>query len=209
MLNHPMNRSITNHSIVNGRGAVYWLETERCRLRRFTADDRDWLRELYADPDVTRYLGGVKRAAQADDLLQTRILDYYDANPGLGIWMTEERSTATRLGFHLLNHIQGESIIQVGYSLTKPAWGRGIATEVASAVLQYGFVDLGLPRIAGMASLGNLASQHVLQKIGLERRGERAFPHPAYAAEGPMAWFEGEREEWHEEEKREKGKVKS
>ena len=63
-------------------------------MRRFTRDDRDWLRELYADPDVTRYLGGVKSAAQADDLLQTRILDYYDANPGLGIWMTEERSTA-------------------------------------------------------------------------------------------------------------------
>jgi [ribosomal protein S5]-alanine N-acetyltransferase len=174
----------------------YWLETERCGLRRFTPDDRDWLRDIYADPDVTRYLGGVKTAAQADDLLQTRILDYYDANPGLGIWMTVEKSTGTRLGFHLLNHIQGESIIQVGYSLTKPAWGHGFATEVAVAVLRHGFVTLRLPSIAGMASLGNLASQHVLQKIGLERRGERAFPHPAYAAEGPLAWFEREAEAW-------------
>jgi len=181
---------------VNGRSALYWLETARCQLRRFTPDDRDWLRELYADPEITRYLGGVKTAAQTDDLLQTRILDYYDANPGLGIWMTVERSTGTRLGFHLLNHIQGESIIQVGYSLTKPAWGRGFATEVAVAVLRHGFVTLGLPCIAGMASLGNMASQRVLQKIGLERRGERAFPHPAYAAEGPMAWFERERDAW-------------
>jgi RimJ/RimL family protein N-acetyltransferase len=182
----------------------YWLETERCGLRRFTPDDRDWLRELYADADVTRYLGGVKSAAQADELLKTRILDYYDEHPGLGIWMTEERTTGTRLGFHLLNHIQGESIIQVGYSLTKPAWGRGFATEGAVAVLRHGFVTLGLPRIAGMASLGNVASQRVLEKIGLERRGERAFPHPAYAAEGPMAWFEGEREEWQRKEKSEK-----
>jgi RimJ/RimL family protein N-acetyltransferase len=174
----------------------YWLETERCGLRRFTAEDRDWLRELYADPDVTRYLGGVKNAAQADELLKTRILDYYEEHPGLGIWMTEERATGTRLGFHLLNHIQGESIIQVGYSLTKPAWGRGFATEGAVAVLRHGFVTLGLPRIAGMASLGNVASQRVLEKIGLERRGERAFPHPAYAAEGPLAWFEREAEAW-------------
>ena len=68
-------------------------------------------------------------------------------------------------------------------------------------MLRHGFVTLGLPRIAGMASLGNVASQHVLEKIGLERRGERAFPHPAYAAEGPMAWFEGEREEWQRKEK--------
>ena len=174
----------------------YWLETERCGLRRFTRDDRDWFRDLYADPDVTRYLGGVKNAAQADELLETRILAYYDQHPGLGIWMTEERATGTRLGFHLLNHIQGESIVQVGYSLTRPAWGRGFATEGALAVLRHGFVTLGLPSIAGMASLGNVASQHVLEKIGLERRGERAFPHPAYASEGPLAWFEREREAW-------------
>jgi len=63
-------------------------------------------------------------------------------------------------------------------------------------VLRYGFADLGLPAIAGMAHLKNLASQRVLAKIGLERRGERAFPHPAYAAEGPMAWFERERDAW-------------
>lgn len=174
----------------------HWLETDRCGLRRFTADDRDWLRDLYADEEVTRYLGGVRTPAQVDELLQTRILEYYDAHPGLGIWMTVERSTGTRLGFHLLNNIQGESIIQVGYSLTRAAWGRGMATEVAAAVLRYGFEELGLPRIAGMASLGNIASQRVLEKIGLERRGERAFPHPAYAAEGPMAWFEREADAW-------------
>ena len=49
---------------------------------------------------------------------------------------------------------------------------------MAAAVLRYGFVDLRLPRITGMASVRNHASQRVLLKIGLERRGERAFPHP-------------------------------
>jgi RimJ/RimL family protein N-acetyltransferase len=47
-----------------------------------------------------------------------------------------------------------------------------------------------------MANLGNIASQRVLEKIGLERRGERAFSHPAYAAEGPMAWFERDAQAW-------------
>jgi RimJ/RimL family protein N-acetyltransferase len=67
---------------------------------------------------------------------------------------------------------------------------------MARAVIGYGFEKLGLPRITGIASLQNAPSQHVLQKIGLRRAGERVFPHPAYAAEGPMAWFEGDREEW-------------
>jgi [ribosomal protein S5]-alanine N-acetyltransferase len=174
----------------------FWLATERLALRRFTADDLDFLAELYGDPDVTRYLGGMKDHAATRDLLNTRILEYYDLHPGLGIWMTVERQTGRRLGFHLLNHIQGESIIQVGFTLAAHAWGRGYATEMGTAVLRYGFADLRLPRIVGMANRENVASQRVLHKIGLQRNGERSFPHPAYALAGPLAWFERDADAW-------------
>ena len=161
-----------------------------------TENDLDWLAALYADAEVTRHLGGLKTRDQVADMLRKRVIEYYDANPGLGVWMTIERATGEPVGFHLLNNIQGETIIQVGYGLLKPAWGRGFATEMAEAVLRYGFANLGLPHIAGIASLPNVASQNVLAKIGLERRGERAFTHHAYAAMGPMAWFERERDAW-------------
>jgi RimJ/RimL family protein N-acetyltransferase len=180
-------------------GAPYWLTTNRLALRRFTPADLDWLAELYSDRDVTRYLGGVKDRAGTEELLATRILQYYDEHPGLGIWATVERASGTCLGFHLLNHIRGESIIQIGFTLAKSAWGNGFGTEMADAVLRYGFVDLKLPRVAGMASLQNHASQRVLLKIGLERRGERAFPHPDYASAGAMAWFERDAADWQAE----------
>jgi len=172
------------------------LTTGRLALRRFTPDDLDWLAGLYGDPEVTRHLGGVKSRGQTQDFLGARILNYYDEHPGLGIWMTVDRGTGNPVGFHLLNHIRGESIIQVGYALARPAWGKGYASEMAEAVLGYGFRELRLPRIAGMTSKQNHASLRVLQRIGLERRGERAFPHPDYAAEGPMAWFEREAAAW-------------
>jgi len=151
---------------------------------------------VYADADVTRYLGGALSRERVQEMLQKRILEYYDAHPGLGIWMTVERATSARVGFHLLNHPHGESFVQIGFTLAKAAWGKGYGTEMASAVLRYGFIDLQLPTIAGFASLPNVASQRVLEKIGLHRRGERAFTHPAYAAEGPMAWFERDRLSW-------------
>ena len=173
-----------------------WLETERLSLRRFVPADFEWLCQLYADPEVTRYLGGLQTPERVQEMLQTRFLEYYDLHPGLGIWLTTERSTQARIGFHLLNNIQGETIIQVGFALSKPAWGKGYGTEMALAVVRHGFNALRLPHIVGMASLANLASQRVLEKIGLRRNGERAFPHPAYAAEGPMAWFERSRAEW-------------
>ena len=177
----------------------YWLTTERLALRRFTAADLSWFAALYSDREVTQYLGGVKDRAQSEEYLNTRILQYYDEHPGLGMWVTVESATGAGVGFHLLNHIRGESIIQIGFTLAKSAWGKGFGTEMAAAVLRYGFLDLNLPRIAGMASLQNHASQRVLLKIGLERRGERAFAHPDYASEGPMAWFERDAADWRAE----------
>jgi RimJ/RimL family protein N-acetyltransferase len=174
----------------------FWLCTERLGLRRFTPADLDWLIEFNSDYEVTRFLGGTKDREKTEEMLNVRILQYYQEHPGLGFWMTVERSTGTRVGFHLLNHIQGESMIQVGYGLHRWAWGRGFATEMAAAVLRYGFVDRALPRIVAIANIENVASQHVLLKIGLERRGERAFSHPAYASQGPLAYFERDARDW-------------
>ena len=173
-----------------------WLETGRLALRRFTLDDLDTLARLHADPVVTRYLGGVKDRATTEAQLRTRILDYYEQHPGLGVWATLERVTGTLVGFHVLNHIQGETDLQVGYALFTEHWGKGYATEMAVALLRYGYGTLGLPQVNAITDLDNLASQRVLLKAGLERKGERAFAHPAYAASGPMAWFESRRDAW-------------
>ena len=174
----------------------YWLETARLALRRFAAEDYEWLVALYNNVEVMRYGGGVKSSEQVKTVMGERILDYYDAHPGLGVWQTVERASGTPIGFHVLNNIQGESIIQVGYFLLKPAWGRGYATEMARALLRYGFVELCLPHIAAIAERENVASHRVLTKIGLRRDGDRTFAHPAYAAAGPMAWFDREASDW-------------
>jgi ribosomal-protein-alanine N-acetyltransferase len=173
-----------------------WLETERLALRRFTLEDLDTLARLNADPRVTRYLGGVKDRAQTEAVLRTRVLAYYDQYPGLGIWATIERASGQVAGFHVLNHIQGETDLQVGYALFTGHWGKGYATEMAAALLRYGYGTLGLAQVNAITDLDNLASQRVLLKAGLERKGERAFAHPAYAAVGPMAWFESQRDAW-------------
>ncbi len=172
------------------------LVTPRLALRRFRADDLEFLCRLNADPEVTRHTGGTKDRAQSEQMLRVRIIDYYAANPGLGIWATIERGTGHCVGLHLLNHIQGETLIQVGYQLMPDAWGKGYATEMAVAVVRYAFKVMALPRIVAITDLPNVASQRVLLKAGLRRNGERAFAHPAYAAQGPLAWFERDAGDW-------------
>lgn len=178
------------------RSAHDTLESDRLRLRRFTANDLDLLASLLGDATVARHLGGPRDRAGTEQTLRTRALDYYERFPGLGMWMTEERATGRAVGFHVLNHVQGEADIQVGYALFQDAWGRGYATEMAVRLMRYGFDDMALPQIVAITNLDNVASQRVLEKAGLVRRGERTFTHPALGAEGPMAWFEADRATW-------------
>ena len=172
------------------------LVTDRLSLRRFTLDDLDLLDRLASDPRVMAFLGGVKDRATTEIMLRVRILEYYERHPGLGIWATVERASGGCVGFHVLNHIQGEADIQVGYALFTEVWGKGYATEMAIGLLRYGFGTLQLPTIVAITNLDNTVSQRVLLKAGLRRNGERVFVHPAYADQGPMAWFEADREAW-------------
>ena len=169
------------------------LFTSRLALRRFTPADLDLLCRMQSDPDVMRYVGGVKSRADTEVFLQERVLDYYDQHPGLGVWATIECATGTCIGQHLLNHIRGESIVQVGYVLFREHWGRGYATEMCIRLLHYGFSELGMERIAAITDLPNVDSQRVLLKSGLVRDGERVFVQYGTA---PLAWFERDAKSW-------------
>jgi RimJ/RimL family protein N-acetyltransferase len=172
------------------------LRSARLQLRRFTPGDLPLLTALNADPQVMRWLGGVMTPEQSAELLRGRIIGYYDERPGLGIWATLRRDSGECIGFHLLNNIHGEEQIQVGYRLFPQHWGKGYATEMTEALLHYAFRGLGLPTVAAITALDNHASQKVLLKAGLPRLADRAFPHPAYAPYGPMAYFERSASEW-------------
>ncbi len=162
------------------------LSTSRLQLRRFTGDDVDTLYRLYGDPGVMRHAGGVLDHDKASVMIRERILDYYGQHPGLGVWATIESATGTCVGLHLLNHIRGAQHIQIGYLLFPQFWSRGYATEMAREVLRYGLQTLRLSQVAAIVDLDNLASQHVLLKIGMQRDGERHFA--AYGPK-PLAWF--------------------
>ena len=172
------------------------LESERLYLRRFTPGDLDLYARLSANPHVMRFAGGAKTRAQSEESFRTRVLAYYDEFPGLGVWATMTKSGDECIGVHLLNNIQGETHIQVGYLLFPEYWRRGFATEMCLALLRYGFADRGQPTICAITNLENVESQRVLLKSGLIRNGERSFAHPAYADSGPLAWFERDRESW-------------
>ena len=113
----------------------------------------------------------------------------YQRSRGFSLWAVEERGTGSLLGdcgLQPLEHLGPE--IEVGYDLHPRAWGRGLATEAARAVMGYAFGALGLERVVAVVKPDNLASQRVLEKAGLRPIGTR------FAYGESMLLYEAERD---------------
>jgi RimJ/RimL family protein N-acetyltransferase len=152
--------------------ATPWCLTKRLAFSQITADDANELHELDTDPRVMQYIGSGRPSTreQIDDALR-RIPRAYVLYPGLGTWRATRRDNGDFVGWFALKYIPGTAEVEVGYRLRFGAWGRGLATEGARALVRHGFDALGLYRIVGVTHPDNLASQRVLLKAGLVDAG--------------------------------------
>lgn len=151
------------------------LDTPRLRLRPLAAVDLDDLIRLDSDPEVMRYIGspaGVKSPAETRERAQTRIRETErGVHEPLGFWRVEARPDGIFQGVAALIRMPTGEDVELAYRLARAAWGRGIATEAAGALIAHGLRTLGLPRLVAVTYPDNHASQRVLDKLGFERRG--------------------------------------
>ena len=155
------------------------LETGRLRLRRFTIEDVDLLVALDSDPEVMRFItdGVPTPRATYSEVILPRWLALYESLPLLGYWAAEDRDKGGFLGwFHLRPDRIDPDEQELGYRFMRAAWGRGLATEGAAAVVRHGFESVGPEKISARTLAGNLASQRVMRKCGLAF--ERRFVYP-------------------------------
>lgn len=145
--------------------------TEHLVLRPFRSDDVDALAEVYLHPLVMRWIGPQTLADVAREVAQQV---EHQASLGFSLWAVEGRAGGHLIGdcgLQPLEHRGPE--IEVGYDLHPDAWGRGLATEAARAVMRQAFGPLGLERVVAVVKPDHFASQRVLEKAGLERSGIR------------------------------------
>lgn len=151
------------------------LETERLIVRHWRLDDAADAFTIYGDPEVTRYLADDSRDATIEstrEWLATKVATQAEKAP-LGIWAIVERESYRVIGHALLQYapINGADRVELGYALARPAWGHGYATELAHALLRFGFDTLNLDQIYGIVLPENTASRRVLEKIGMRSLG--------------------------------------
>lgn len=142
--------------------------------------DREPFVQLNADPRVMEFFPALLTPDESISMID-RIEAHFDTH-GFGLYAAEARLDHTFLGFIGLNVPNFDApftpCVEIGWRLAAEYWGRGLATEGARAVSEYGFQQLGLNEIVAFTVPSNTRSQRVMQKLGMKHDPADDFGHP-------------------------------
>ena len=124
------------------------VETPRLILRHQVLSDLDALWALYCNPNITKYIPDAPRTREeAQEELEWH-MHGHPRRPELGLWATIHKATGKFIGRCglLPSTIDGQSEVEVAYTIAQEFWGQGLGTEAAQAILTYGFGNALLQR---------------------------------------------------------------
>src|SRR5262249_51042883 len=133
-----------------------------------------------SDPEVMRFItkGQPTSKERIENVHLPRILSQHRDLPPQGFWAAYLARTDEFIGwFHLRPDRIDPGEMELGYRLKRHVWGQGLATEGVRALVDGSFGPWGYDKVCARTLLGNLASQRVMQKVGL--RFEREFIYSA------------------------------
>jgi RimJ/RimL family protein N-acetyltransferase len=166
------------------------LETVRLVLAPWQAADWTAFRPIATDPEVMRYItGGV---AWTDEQIRSFVDRQVKLYLGRGFcrWKLVEKASEELIGFCGVGFWMDSTAPEIGWWLARHWWGRGLATEAATAALGDAFGRVGLRRLISVAERENRASIRIMQKLGLTFERE-------FEAEGcELVQYAMERAQW-------------
>lgn len=154
------------------------LETERLRLREFTAADATFIVKLLNSPGWLRYIGdrGVRTEADALNYIAQGPRASY-ARYGYGLWCVARKEDGVPVGMCGLLKRDALPDVEVGFAFLPEHAGLGYAQESARAVVEAGRRRFGLRRLAAITQPTNAASIRVLEKLGLTYERMATMPN--------------------------------
>ncbi len=148
------------------------LETQRLRIRRLTMRDAEDIYAYSRDPLVAKHVlwDAQRHVGEAKSYIRAQIRKYRSGEPAS--WGIELKETGRVIGTIGYMWWQPDnSTVEVGYSLAREYWGKGIMTEALREVLRYTFSTLRMHRVEAQYETDNAASGRVMEKCGMRHEG--------------------------------------
>ena len=145
------------------------ITTKRCIIRETIVEDVDSFYQIYAEPEVTKYMENLyadrdEEIAYIKDY-QEKVYGFY----GYGMWtvLTKDGTVIGRAG---INWREGFDFPELGFVIGVPWQRQGYAYEVCSAILTYARGELGMTKIQALVMQGNNKSENLCRKLGFQYR---------------------------------------
>jgi len=148
------------------------IETKNLILRRIYPADSSAIFDILADVKVTEFYDddAYTDIAQAGDQIEAWENGYKNrVCIRWGISQKDEGKIIGSCGFYGI-HTWNERA-SFGYELARDCWRQGIMTEALSAMIDFGFIGMGLNRLDAVVMPGNIASIKMLEKLGFHKEG--------------------------------------
>lgn len=154
--------------------------TQRLLLREWVDGDIEPFAKMCADDEVMRHFPSTMSYEECVDMVEA-IKERFE-NQGFGLWAVEHDSRF--IGYVGLNRT-GPAFTttfapchEVGWRLSREAWGHGFASEAARESLRIGFEEFALDTIYSWTTQANARSENVMKRVGMKRRADLDFDHP-------------------------------
>ncbi len=153
------------------------LQTEHLFVRDFLDSDSAEVMKIFGDAEVMKYIGGVWIKESSEKAAIAKLNDFTRRQrSGYGMWAVASKATDKVVGHLGVRLLHGSDDTEIGFIIDSDLWGKGLASEIASAAVTYCFDKLSLQKVVAVVEPENRASVRVLKKIGFQQNGE--FRHP-------------------------------
>lgn len=160
------------------------LSTTRFELTLMTLEEKALLSELDQDPAVMEFINGGKPTSMVDieEKFIPRLACYINPDKGWGLWKVVGKDCIENQGNSLAGVFLGWILvrpmgfftdsprfddIELGWRFKQVSWGKGVATEAASAVISFLATQEQVNSVSAIAVEENLGSIKVMKKLGM------------------------------------------
>jgi len=171
------------------------LQTTTLTLSPCSPSDRADFIGLELDPEVMHFLNGGAVDHEKTDPKDVAFLMPRGSEPY--VWTARRTATHAFVGWFCL-FPETETVAEIGYRLRREDWGQGLASEGASALVDWGFCRAGYGKVTGCTMAVNYGSRRVMEKVGMKhvRTSFPDFPTRIPGTEEGEVWYELRRSEW-------------
>jgi RimJ/RimL family protein N-acetyltransferase len=152
------------------------LETERLILRCPCAEDLEPFAAMMADPEAAQFLGGVKSRAEVWRSLASLAGSW--VLHGYSMFSVVEKASGQWIGRIGPWSPDGWPGTEVGWGLSRSAWGQGFAAEAATATIDFAFDRLGWTEVIHTIDPGNAPSVALARRVGSRYLRPGRLPPP-------------------------------